>query len=102
MSNLLAGSNRWSHIHGTISEEVLPKALGGAAVNVYMLILGRVLLGIGVGFTNQSVPLYLSVMALPQYRGAFNIGFQVCVGIGVLSANLINYGTEMIKGGWGW
>lgn len=28
-------------------------ALGGAASNVYMLILGRVLLGIGVGFANQ-------------------------------------------------
>ena len=28
-------------------------ALGGAAVDVYMLILGRVLLGIGVGFANQ-------------------------------------------------
>ncbi|MBA0732089.1 hypothetical protein Gogos_016200 [Gossypium gossypioides] len=28
-------------------------ALGGAAVNVYMLILGRVLLGVGVGFANQ-------------------------------------------------
>ncbi|XP_043719952.1 hexose carrier protein HEX6-like [Telopea speciosissima] len=77
-------------------------ALGGAAVNVYMLILGRLLLGIGVGFTNQSIPLYLSEMALPQNRGAFNIGFQVCVGIGVLSANLINYGTEKLRGGWGW
>ncbi|MBA0547967.1 hypothetical protein Golob_019095 [Gossypium lobatum] len=28
-------------------------ALGGAAVNVSMLILGRVLLGVGVGFANQ-------------------------------------------------
>ncbi|PKI39236.1 hypothetical protein CRG98_040365 [Punica granatum] len=28
-------------------------ALGGAAFNVYMLIFGRVLLGIGVGFANQ-------------------------------------------------
>ncbi|XP_042506515.1 hexose carrier protein HEX6-like [Macadamia integrifolia] len=77
-------------------------ALGGAAVNVYMLILGRILLGIGVGFSNQSVPLYLSEMAPPQYRGAFNIAFQVCVGIGVLSANLINYATQKVKGGWGW
>ncbi|KAI4332801.1 hypothetical protein L6164_017681 [Bauhinia variegata] len=34
--------------------------LGGAAVNVYMLIVGRLLLGVGVGFANQSVPLYLS------------------------------------------
>ncbi|KAK3033246.1 hypothetical protein RJ639_033126 [Escallonia herrerae] len=77
-------------------------ALGGAASDVYMLIFGRVLLGVGVGFANQSVPLYLSEMAPPRYRGAFNMGFQFCVGIGVLSANLINYGTQKIKGGWGW
>jgi MFS family permease len=103
-------------------------ALGGAALNVYMLIFGRILLGIGIGFANQvltfygllfesdddktfflkstvflqSVPLYLSEMAPPNYRGATNIGFQLCVGIGVLSANLINFGTEKIKGGWGW
>ncbi|THG04350.1 hexose carrier protein HEX6-like [Camellia sinensis] len=77
-------------------------ALGGAAFNVYMLIIGRVLLGVGVGFANQSVPLYLSEMAPPKYRGGISNGFQLCVGIGVLSANLINYGTEKIKGGWGW
>lgn len=28
-------------------------ALGGAASNIYMLIIGRVLLGVGVGFANQ-------------------------------------------------
>ena len=28
-------------------------ALGGAASNIYMLIFGRVLLGVGVGFANQ-------------------------------------------------
>lgn len=50
----------------------------------------------------QSVPLYLSEMAPPQSRGAFNIGFQFCVGIGVFVANLINYGAEKVKGGWGW
>ncbi|KAF5456912.1 hypothetical protein F2P56_026332 [Juglans regia] len=77
-------------------------ALGGAAFNVYMLIFGRILLGIGVGFANQSVPLYLSEMAPPNCRGAMNIGFQLCAGIGVLSSNLINFGTEKIKGGWGW
>ena len=27
--------------------------IGGAAVNIYMLILGRLLLGVGVGFANQ-------------------------------------------------
>lgn len=28
-------------------------AFGGAAYNIYMLIIGRVLLGVGVGFANQ-------------------------------------------------
>lgn len=41
-------------------------------------------------------------MAPSQYRGAMNICFQLCVGIGVLCANLINYGTQKIKAGWGW
>ncbi|KAL0317624.1 UNVERIFIED_CONTAM: Hexose carrier protein HEX6 [Sesamum angustifolium] len=77
-------------------------AIGGAAYNIYVLILGRVLLGVGLGFTNQSVPLYLSEMAPSKYRGAFNVAFQICIGIGQNSATLINYGTVRIKGGWGW
>ncbi|KAI3831292.1 hypothetical protein MKX03_034078 [Papaver bracteatum] len=77
-------------------------ALGAAAANIYMLIFGRVLLGVGIGFANQAVPLYLSEMAPAKYRGAMNNGFQLCVCIGVLYANLINFGTEKIKGGFGW
>ncbi|KAL7096842.1 hypothetical protein ACP275_10G105600 [Erythranthe tilingii] len=41
-------------------------------------------------------------MAPAKYRGAFNNGFQLSVGIGALAANLINYGTEKIDGGFGW
>lgn len=41
-------------------------------------------------------------MAPPKCRGAINNSFQFSVGIGALAANLINYGTEKIKGGWGW
>ncbi|XP_054814259.1 hexose carrier protein HEX6 [Prosopis cineraria] len=77
-------------------------AIGGAALNVYLLILGRLLLGVGVGFANQSVPLYLSEMAPPRLRGAINNGFQFSIGIGALCANFINYGTQKIQGGWGW
>ncbi|XP_068635665.1 hexose carrier protein HEX6-like [Aristolochia californica] len=76
--------------------------LGAAALNIYMLIIGRVLLGIGVGFANQSVPLYLSEMAPPKHRGAVNNGFQLSICIGALSANLINYFTEKIRAGYGW
>ncbi|PIA50319.1 hypothetical protein AQUCO_01300812v1 [Aquilegia coerulea] len=77
-------------------------ALGGIALNIYMLIIGRVLLGIGIGFTNQSAPLYLSEMAPSRYRGALNMGFQLTAGIGVTFAGLVNFGTEKIEGNLGW
>ncbi|XP_039122297.1 hexose carrier protein HEX6-like isoform X1 [Dioscorea cayenensis subsp. rotundata] len=76
--------------------------IGAASVNLEMLILGRVLLGIGVGFTNQAIPVYLSELAPPQHRGAFNNGFEICVGLGILFANIVNYATQKIEGGWGW
>ncbi|KAG8365762.1 hypothetical protein BUALT_Bualt17G0005600 [Buddleja alternifolia] len=75
--------------------------LNGAAVNVEMLIIGRLLLGVGIGYANQSVPVYLSEMAPAKLRGAMNIGFQMCTTIGIFAANLVNYGTSKMKeNGW--
>ncbi|PRQ28897.1 putative major facilitator, sugar transporter, major facilitator superfamily [Rosa chinensis] len=76
--------------------------INGAASAVWMLILGRIFLGFGIGFSNQSVPLYLSEMAPSKFRGALNIGFQLSITLGILAANLLNYFFAKIKGGWGW
>ncbi|KAI3498856.1 hypothetical protein L1887_34642 [Cichorium endivia] len=76
--------------------------INGGAKAVWMLIVGRILLGFGIGFANQSVPLYLSEMAPYKYRGALNIGFQLSITVGILVANILNYFFDMIKGGWGW
>ena len=40
-------------IGGTVF--IVGSVFGGAAVNVYMLLLNRILLGIGLGFTNQVI-----------------------------------------------
>ncbi|XP_078437388.1 sugar transport protein MST6-like [Wolffia australiana] len=77
-------------------------AINGAARDIAMLIIGRILLGVGVGFANQSVPLYLSEMAPAKFRGMLNIGFQLMITIGIFVASLVNYGTAKISGGWGW
>ncbi|KAE9606451.1 hypothetical protein Lal_00013980 [Lupinus albus] len=76
--------------------------LNAAAQNLLMLILGRLLLGCGVGFANQVVPVFLSEIAPSRIRGALNIRFQLNITIGILFANLVNYCTNRIKGGWGW
>ncbi|XP_020105221.1 sugar transport protein 13-like [Ananas comosus] len=72
-----------------------------AAQDLAMLIVGRILLGCGVGFANQAVPLFLSEVAPTRIRGGLNILFQLNVTIGILFANLVNYGTSKING-WGW
>ncbi|XP_027151987.1 sugar transport protein 10-like [Coffea eugenioides] len=75
--------------------------INGAAMNVAMLIIGRLLLGVGVGYANQAVPVYLSEMAPAKIRGALNIGFQMAVTIGIFGANLVNYATsKMQHNGW--
>jgi sugar porter (SP) family MFS transporter len=76
-------------------------ALNVAALNLAMLILGRIMLGVGIGFGNQAVPLYLSEMAPAHLRGGLNMMFQLATTLGIFTANLINYGTQNIKP-WGW
>ncbi|KAI8022306.1 Sugar transport protein 1 [Camellia lanceoleosa] len=76
--------------------------LNAFAVHLAMLIIGRILLGVGVGFATQSVPLFVSEMAPHRYRGALNVCFQLFITIGILIAGLVNYFTNMIKGDLGW
>ncbi|CAA6661646.1 unnamed protein product [Spirodela intermedia] len=76
-------------------------ALNAAAANLIMLILGRIMLGVGIGFGNQAVPLYLSEMAPAHLRGGLNMMFQLATTTGIFTANMVNYGTERIDP-WGW
>nr|GFB19369.1 sugar transport protein 13-like [Tanacetum cinerariifolium] len=50
----------------------------------------------------QVVPVFLSEIAPTRIRGALNILFQLNITIGILFANLVNYFTAKIEGGWGW
>ncbi|GAB2295163.1 Sugar transport protein 8 [Dionaea muscipula] len=68
-------------------------AISALAQTLWMVIIGRVLMGVGVGFGNEAVPLFLSEIAPVHHRGAVNILFQLFVTIGILIANLVNFGT---------
>ncbi|MED6142795.1 hypothetical protein PIB30_000994 [Stylosanthes scabra] len=81
--------------------------LAGAGLNafaykVWMLILGRMLLGFGIGCANQSVPIYVSEVAPYKYRGALNVMFQLALTIGIFVANILNYFFAKMKNGKGW
>ncbi|XP_061375729.1 sugar transport protein 7-like isoform X1 [Gastrolobium bilobum] len=91
---------RTSIIGGGISF-LIGSALNASAANLGMLIIGRIMLGVGIGFGNQAIPLYLSEMAPTHLRGGLNMMFQVATTFGIFTANMINYGTQKIKP-WGW
>lgn len=74
--------------------------LNAGAQDLAMLYIGRIMLGIGIGFANSSVPLYLSETAPFKYRGALNQLFQMSTTIGILVAQLINYGVRDWSEGW--
>ncbi|KAJ7946986.1 Sugar transport protein [Quillaja saponaria] len=76
---------------------IVGTVLNAAATNLAMLIVGRLLLGCGVGFANQAVPVFLSEIAPTRIRAALDILFQLNVTIGILFANIINYFTAQIK-----
>lgn len=75
--------------------------LSGLAPNKTLLIVGRILFGVGVGFGNESVPLFLSEVAPAHHRGAVNILFQLFITIGILIANLVNFAVANVHP-YGW
>lgn len=76
-------------------------AINAGAVNVAMLILGRMLLGFGVGFTTQAAPLYLAETSPARWRGAFTAAYSIFQVLGALAATVTNYLTNRVPG-WGW
>ncbi|KAL3147178.1 species-specific tRNA processing, variant 3 [Trebouxia sp. C0010 RCD-2024] len=80
---------------------IIGAAILAGAVDVAMLVVGRVLLGVGVGFCSLVMPMYNAEVAPPHLRGGMNILFQWFVTFGILCAGLINYGCSFING-WGW
>ncbi|XWS28726.1 hypothetical protein CRYUN_Cryun25bG0096000 [Craigia yunnanensis] len=75
--------------------------LNVTAMNLSMLIVGRLFLGAGVGAGNQAVPLFISEISPAKYRGGLNVCFQLLITVGILIANIINYFTANIKK-YGW
>jgi MFS family permease len=48
----------------------------------------------------QAAPLFLAEMSPPRWRGSLTACYQFFLALGVLIANLINYGTARVS--WGW
>nr|POF12276.1 putative glucose transporter rco-3 [Quercus suber] len=59
-----------------------------------LLIAGRLIAGLGVGFVSAIIILYMSEIAPRQVRGSVVSGYQFCITLGLLLASCVVYGTQ--------
>ncbi|KAJ8115758.1 hypothetical protein OPT61_g2655 [Boeremia exigua] len=68
-------------------------ALQVASTAVPLLVAGRLIAGIGVGFVSAVIILYMSEVAPKAVRGAIVSGYQFCITIGLLLAAVVDNST---------
>ena len=69
--------------------------------DVYVLFIARTLLGIAVGFTSVTAPVYVSELAPPQSRGMLIGLYQFALTSGIALADLVGYWFAASHG-WRW
>jgi SP family sugar:H+ symporter-like MFS transporter len=67
------------------------------AASIPMLLVGRLLAGVGVGAISVLVPLYQSEMAPKWIRGTLVCAYQLSITIGLLSASIVNILTSNVE-----
>ena len=60
-----------------------------------LLLIGRFITGLGVGFGSVVIPLYLSEMSPPKHRGKIVTTNQLMITVGILVAYLLNYYIDL-------
>lgn len=73
-----------------------------AAIDYSMLVIGRLIGGIGIGMLSMVAPLYISEISPPEIRGALLVLEELSIVFGIVVAFWITYGTQYMTGEWAW
>ena len=65
------------------------------------LLVGRTIVGVGIGLASTTVPVYISEVSPPKARGWQVSLFQLAITIGILAAYIVDYAFAG-SGGWRW
>ncbi|RAH60386.1 high-affinity hexose transporter [Aspergillus piperis CBS 112811] len=80
----------------------LGAALQAGAVNVSMLIAGRLIAGLAIGLMSAIIPVYCSELSPPRIRGFLGSLQQWMIGLGVVVAQWVGYGCSLRTGNFSW
>ncbi|KAH6892558.1 putative MFS monosaccharide transporter [Thelonectria olida] len=77
-------------------------AMQTGSVNYVMLVIARLIGGIGIGMLSMVVPLYISEISPPEIRGTLLVFEELSIVIGIVISFWITYGTQYIDSHWSW
>eukprot|EP00439_Symbiodinium_sp_Y106_P054502 s1006_g7.t1 len=84
-----------------IGWSAIPSMIGPALVftahSLPQLIMGRFLMGIGIGLASVATPSYLSEVVLPEQRGLFEAMYELGIASGMLLSALANALLQMLN-----
>jgi sugar porter (SP) family MFS transporter len=72
-----------------------------AASSPTVLIIGRIIVGLGIGLSSGTVPVYISEVSPPAARGWTVSIFQLAITVGILLAYIVDYAFAASQG-WRW
>src|SRR6202521_5771936 len=72
-----------------------------AAISPAILIVGRIIVGLGIGLASATVPVYISEVSPANARGWQVSLFQLAITVGILLAYVVDYAFAAIQG-WRW
>lgn len=73
-----------------------------ASVSYAMLVVGRLVGGLGIGMLSMVAPLYISEISPPEIRGTLLVLEELSIVSGIVVAFWITYGTRYIANEWAW
>ncbi|KAM7278289.1 hypothetical protein ACFE04_005423 [Oxalis oulophora] len=81
---------------------IIGAAICSSAVNYIMLIFGRIISGLGAGFGNVAVPLFLFEVLPVQRKECVIVSFQFLIETGIFIAYLVNDWSSKLQYAFGW
>ncbi|CAL8582302.1 hypothetical protein XPA_007969 [Xanthoria parietina] len=80
----------------------LGAAIEAGSIHIAMFIVGRIIIGIGIGLYLSTVVVYICELAPPAKRGVLTTMVQLFAAIGILTGYFICYGTVYISSSLSW
>lgn len=74
--------------------------IAALAVNIGMIIFGRIFIGIAIGVGSYTAPLYIAEAAPARWRGGLVSLNQLAITIGIMSSYFINYAFVNTEASW--